>query len=343
MRVLWCLFLLHIILSQSDAATTSNLRKDEEILFFPSLGSLSPAGDEWLLDVQGCVYEVEERRFTLAAIEKLLNWRDVELSSAELDMLRRRARLFLVDHQRGRRVVVTVAGRIYEMPETRGDGIFSERIRVPASRLGTNAPATLEVTALLPAKDTRQFRGRIMLWGTSGLSVISDIDDTIKVTGIGSSSSVLRSTLLDEFRAVDGMVERFRALKNQQAQFCYLSASPWQLYSPLSDFVRTSGFPEGVFFLKQVRLQDKSRYNIWTAAANYKLPMIRQMMERFPNREFILVGDASEQDPEIFGTIAREYPRQIQRIIVRAPNELENERSGAAFSSVPADKVEVIR
>ena len=47
---------------------------------------------------------------------------------------------------------------------------------------------------------------------------------------------------------------------NQGAQFYYVSASPWQLFLPLTEFLKANEFPLGVFCLKEFRLKDKSRF-----------------------------------------------------------------------------------
>jgi phosphatidate phosphatase APP1 len=47
----------------------------------------------------------------------------------------------------------------------------------------------------------------------------------------------------------------------------------------------------------------------------------------------VLVGDSGEKDPEIYGSIARQFPRQIQRINIRLVQgrPLSDERLRRAF------------
>jgi hypothetical protein len=64
--------------------------------------------------------------------------------------------------------------------------------------------AWAEFDAVLPAGDTRQFAGRAQLLPTTRISVISDIDDTIKIsevprsagTGVESACYVRRALIL---------------------------------------------------------------------------------------------------------------------------------------------------
>jgi phosphatidate phosphatase APP1 len=55
-----------------------------------------------------------------------------------------------------------------------------------------------------------------------------------------------------------------------------------------------------------------------------KLSVIRRIVRRFPERRFLLVGDSGEHDPEIYGALARRYPRQIAGIYIR---HLDTKRS----------------
>ena len=49
----------------------------------------------------------------------------------------------------------------------------------------------------------------------------------------------------------------------------------------------------------------------------YKTGVIERILADFPRRRFLLVGDSGEQDPEIYGAIARKHPEQVERIFIR--------------------------
>ena len=40
-------------------------------------------------------------------------------------------------------------------------------------------------------------------------------------------------------------------------------------------------------------------------------------LRRYPARRFILIGDSGEQDPEVYGDIARRFPAQVSGILIR--------------------------
>src|SRR5262249_24390507 len=94
-------------------------------------------------------------------------------------------------------------------------------------------------------------------------------------------------------------------------------SSPWQLYAMLAEFIGTNGFPAGTFHLKTVRWKDKSVLSLLASPERFKHGEIEPILRTFPRRRFILVGDSGEEDPEIYGELARHFPEQIPRILIR--------------------------
>ncbi|CAF4665630.1 unnamed protein product [Rotaria sp. Silwood2] len=57
-------------------------------------------------------------------------------------------------------------------------------------------------------------------------------------------------------------------------------------------------------------------------------------------RDFVLIGDSGEHDPEIYGIITREYPERIRAIFIRAVNDesFDDKRFRDAFEGIPEEK-----
>ncbi len=70
----------------------------------------------------------------------------------------------------------------------------------------------LDIQAVLGVGDSRTFTGRVHLIASHGVSVISDIDDTIKHSQVTDKSELLQNTFLREFRAVEGMPELYQRI-----------------------------------------------------------------------------------------------------------------------------------
>ncbi|HKS36694.1 MAG TPA: App1 family protein, partial [Verrucomicrobiae bacterium] len=124
------------------------------------------------------------------------------------------------------------------------------------------------------------------------------------------------------------------------ARFHYVSASPWQLYLPLAEFVRTNGFPEGTFHLKPFRVKDESFFDLFKSPEHYKPGVIEPLLKRFPGRRFVLVGDSGERDPEIYGALARRFPDQVKRVLIRdvTGEGPDAARYQKAFRDVPRER-----
>lgn len=178
-------------------------------------------------------------------------------------------------------------------------------------------------------------RGRIAFPEPTGLSVVSDIDDTIKVTHVpAGKKTVLRNTFLREFKAAAGMRDRYAALSAEQfgqtgdVSFHYISGSPWQLYRLLSRFlVEQERFPAGTFHMKNLRLNPFEAGALDTvksfalggdlATLDQKIRQITSLMINLPERKFVLVGDSGEKDPEIYRAIRELLPGQVVGVYIR--------------------------
>jgi len=163
----------------------------------------------------------------------------------------------------------------------------------------------------------------LLLIPPTGLSIISDIDDTVKFSNVLNKRELLRNTFLREFVAIDGMAELYQTWgEEHDAVFHYVSASPWQLQPELESFLRGAGFPPATFHLKSVRLNalpgsGDSLLNLLEKGASFKPRHIEDLMQNFPRRTFWLVGDSGEQDPEAYGRVALSCPDREVHIFIR--------------------------
>ena len=180
----------------------------------------------------------------------------------------------------------------------------------------------------------------IELVEASGASVISDIDDTVKVTNVADHRELLRNTLLREFSAVPGMPEVFRGWRGAGTAFHYVSASPWQLSPCLCGFFAAAGLPAGSMHLKLFRLKDSTPLRRLPSRKRSKRRVIEQIMADFPGRRFLLVGDSGERDPEVYAAVAKRRPAQVAGIAIRmvesrAPARKVRDRLAALGRKLP--------
>jgi hypothetical protein len=340
---MWSLLFL---LTLPMADPKSEIKDDEVVVFYPTYAYQVDDGRAWSVQIHGAIFEPEEdslrRRATLGLLRRALG---LERGETETELFKTRARAFLVDNERGKRITVRLGDKVYEAGTSAANGHFGAVLTLPDAevrRLSSADPERsnwLSFQAVTRPDDRRTFAGRVQLIGARGLSVISDVDDTIKISMVTDRRALVRNTFLRPFKPVEGMAALYRKWAEAGAAFHYVSASPWQLYGPLSQFLGAQGFPPGSFHLKLVRLKDASALELFSSQERYKTKAIERILGHFPDRRFVLVGDCGEQDPEIYGALARKHPDQVVRILIRSVDgsTREHPRYQAAFESIPDD------
>ncbi|RIA94375.1 hypothetical protein C1645_567137 [Glomus cerebriforme] len=164
-------------------------------------------------------------------------------------------------------------------------------------------------------KCARPSYGSVSLIEVEGISVISDIDDTIKLTNIvGGPRAALSNTFLYDLCEVPGMAKVYMDWYNKGASIHYVSNSPWQLFPMLKQFFHTKRFPPGSAHLK---LYNDLVKKLFEEPGLSKYNYITEIFEDFPSRKFILIGDSGENDMEIYSKIANKYPKQILHVFIR--------------------------
>ncbi|KAI8593205.1 hypothetical protein BDZ88DRAFT_476951 [Geranomyces variabilis] len=217
----------------------------------------------------------------------------------------------------------------------------------------TGNPTSIDLTYVGGSANTKQVGGRAYLIPDAGVSVISDIDDTIKVTEVNSRTKLLEHTFLLPFTATPGFPELYQALNTELAAvnaaptFHYLSRSPWNLYEPLAAFVSQFKFPAGQFILRNLSALDGSLLDFLVSGPDYKAARITEHLALFPKRQLVMIGDSTEQDPESYAAIAKASPGNVRCIAIRivtgvdaqkeAP-EISPARFATAFAGIPTNK-----
>jgi phosphatidate phosphatase APP1 len=95
----------------------------------------------------------------------------------------------------------------------------------------------------------------------------------------------------------------------------YVSSSPWNLYDLLIEFFTLHNIPQGPIFLRDWGV---SKHELLpTQHRGHKLVAIEQLLERYPDLPFILIGDSGQEDPEIYHEVVRRYPGRICAVYIR--------------------------
>ena len=323
-------------------AATSDIAQDEALVFFRTAGWLDENAGEWNLPIHGWIYEPEDSTARRALFETILdNKFDLIVDKDNETNFSERLNLLIADNERGKNIVIEMAGRVHNLPSSGENGHFETILRLPEAEIATFVKAgRLPYSAVTSEADARSFAGEIRLVPPKGLSIVSDIDDTVKISNVTDRKQLLESTFLLDFAAAPGMASLYSRWAAEDASFHFVSSSPWQLYTPLHEFLDSSGFPWATFNLKAVRFRDETLFELFKKGTETKPLLIKAILDRYPGRTFILVGDSGEQDPEVYAALLHEYPEQVAEVYIRNVTQAtrDDERFAKLFSGIDTNR-----
>lgn len=150
------------------------------------------------------------------------------------------------------------------------------------------------------------------------IGIISDIDDTIIVSFTSSFFKRIGTLIFKsprKRRPIEYSQKVFGELGRQKARIFYVSKSESNLFGALSTFISHNSLPGGSLFL--------TPYLGFTQLLNpkkgvdFKIRNIRFLLENRNEKSYILFGDDSQKDIEIYNEICREFPGRILKIFIR--------------------------
>ncbi len=165
--------------------------------------------------------------------------------------------------------------------------------------------------------------GQILMVGkTAVFGVISDIDDTVLQSKATSYLQAARLLFLENARTrlpFSGVSAFYQALQQglgeQFNPIFYVSSSPWNVFTLLTEFFAYQNLPQGPLFLKDYGITPNQLFT--SGHRKHKLEQINTILNTFPNLPFILIGDSGQKDPEIYAEIALQNPKRIKAIYIR--------------------------
>lgn len=174
-------------------------------------------------------------------------------------------------------------------------------------------PASVRVLASENLSATEE----VIVTESQGVSLISDVDDTIKHSAIASGvKEIFKNTFVRELGdlTIKGVKEWYSKVASMGVQMHYVSNSPWQLYPLLKSYFSLAGLPPGSFHLKEY---SGMLQGIFEPAAERKRGSLDRIMNDFPERKFILVGDSGEADLEVYTDVVLAHPGRVLGIFIR--------------------------
>ncbi len=189
--------------------------------------------------------------------------------------------------------------------------------------------------------------GKIFVPHVSQYAFISDIDDTIMRSFSATIFKRLyellsrgpgRRRLFAETAQHYNMLAHAHAAPDTPNPFFYVSSSEWNLYDYLQQVFRRHQLPEGIYLLNQIKRWNELLKSGKTGHEG-KLIRIARILKAFPKQKFVLLGDNSQRDPQIYKSIADKHPEQIYAVYIRNVRSSKEQESRALLQQLEAANI----
>ena len=224
------------------------------------------------------------------------------------------------------RVRITI-GTVTQEVVADDEGFFRAWIDLSSPLPKTESWQPVEMQLVSPLRldqpDVRATGQVRVLNGATSFGVISDLDDTVIQSRITSFLQAVRTVMLGNARTrlpFPGVAAFYQALENggdgaRTNPIFYVSSSPWNIHDIIADFMDIQRIPRGPITLRDwdIVLSALTSSRLGT----FKEPVIREILQLHPSLPFILIGDNSQKDPEIYRKILDEFPGRILAIYIR--------------------------
>ncbi|ELU39533.1 hypothetical protein AG1IA_06439 [Rhizoctonia solani AG-1 IA] len=176
-------------------------------------------------------------------------------------------------------------------------------------------------TGTVPNGDQTEFTQGIQKVGnassyfvpTHGFTLITDIDDILRETRIYEPDAGMRNSYIYPFKPWRNMPDVFRLWQSvsPSLHFHYLSTIPIKLSRPYMNFIYGT-YPIGSFDVRPMN------YTTLSHVSESRRLNLEQILQSFPQRKFILLGETSNADIMTqYPIMAKKYIDRVQCVLLR--------------------------
>ncbi|PON25996.1 hypothetical protein TGAM01_v204940 [Trichoderma gamsii] len=321
--------------------------KGDIVWLFDNTAFKEAENEEWQAEFIMAVFENEAKCKVADIVTSIASAVGLADDAEERKTIEQRLMPFLWDIRTARTTTVAQGDLSLKLGPSGFNGIATNVCKLLHHSKGsfTTKKATLDVEGVEGVLSMQTHFALPEGWG-----IISDIDDTIKVTTTSDPVSILKETFINSPSPVPGMPELYAGIKSflpHDTPFFYLSASPYNLYPFLKDF-RDTYYPPGTFILRDSSWKTVTGLlsSLTVGTEEYKVDRMKKINSWLPKRKLIVFGDSTQSDPEAYGEIYRTFPGWIRMIFIRKDTnsfavglEEKNEpqRFEKAFTGIPRE------
>ncbi len=231
-----------------------------------------------------------------------------------------------VDEYPGAKLTLTVDGRSV-LAKADDEGYFE--VEVPSGDEPFAEGSRVALAAVEGAEKGPGGKGWVLIVPATGLSVVSDFDDTVALTHVTHKRKLVQTALLEDEttqRAVPGMAAFYQCLaKKGSPAFHFVTGSPVGFFPRLDRFLEQKGFPRSALHLRRFDGGPKD-------AVAFKTPRIEAIARSLPLHRLVFVGDSGEKDPEIYAAARERIGSRVDAIFIRRVGE--EPRDAARFAGM---------
>jgi len=155
--------------------------------------------------------------------------------------------------------------------------------------------------------------------------VISDVDDTVIITGVRNIAKRAWALFMAEasarrpFEGVATLYDTLARGPGADAQrinpLIYVSSSPWNLYEHLDFFLEENDIPPGPILLRDWGLTEDGFAP--GGGHGHKRKKMKAVVDAFSDLPFVLIGDSGQEDAEHYLSLVEEYGDRIRVVYIR--------------------------
>nr|WP_256439181.1 phosphatase domain-containing protein [Rubellimicrobium arenae] len=175
----------------------------------------------------------------------------------------------------------------------------------------------------------------------AAFAVVSDIDDTVILTGAWSLWRNLWTTLTGNLgsRTVfpDAVELLARLSQGGRNPVFFVSSSPWNMHAFLEELLAQAGVVRAPLFLRDLGISEMQP--LAATHGEHKGSVIDRLMAANPGLRFWLVGDTGQHDAAIYAAAAARHPGRVIRVTLRRAGRVALEPPVAALraAGIPVD------
>jgi phosphatidate phosphatase APP1 len=185
----------------------------EEMMLFPNVGFQRKEGD-WRLNLHGWRFQSSKRNKFLGESSSAAAERLARLVASSEQMVyfndsfqRDRLKPFMVEDEKNEKIHIMIGTKHNYTTKTDGEGQFRTSFIIPngdVQEIKQTSNENQVITYKAIGDNADLWEGKVFLLERQGLSIISDIDDTIKISEVIDKIRLVANTFIHGFRVVEG-------------------------------------------------------------------------------------------------------------------------------------------